>query len=211
MKSLNHSKRFPGGRTILLVLLALSLLLSVSAASAAGSVAAGDMIGTVTIRGTFNNGNARIVRVMPNPDSDIVTRVYDGEQYPCYDIAIGPGHREWYKILVSEGWGWISSGVADFRSNGSGGSASSRPVPTVVPSEDRIGTVTVRGTFVNSDARIVRAIPNADGDIVTRVFDGERYPCYGVAIGPGHRQWYKILVSEGWGWISSGVSVLNYD
>ena len=112
MKSLNHSKRFPAAKTILLVLLALSLLFSVSAALAAGSVAAGDMIGTVTIRGLFNNGNARIVRVLPNPDSDIVARVYDGERYPCYDITDGAGHKKWYKILVNEGWGWISSGVS---------------------------------------------------------------------------------------------------
>ena len=114
------------------------------------------------------------------------------------DIATSPFQADG----ASFGNGDSGYNPAVFDSGSSGG-----PVMT----GNRIGTVTVRGTFTNSDARIVRSLPNSDSDIVARVYDGERYPCYDITDGAGHKKWYKILVNEGWGWISSGVSVLDYD
>ncbi|QUC66373.1 hypothetical protein [Aristaeella hokkaidonensis] len=69
-------------------------------------------IGIVTVQGVMANSDARLVRTLPNPDSDLVARVYDGEQYPCYDVANGTNGKTWYKILVNESWGWISSSVS---------------------------------------------------------------------------------------------------
>lgn len=72
------------------------------------------MIGTVRIKGSTQNSDPRIVRGEPTTDSELMARVTDGEEYPCYDTAVGPKKRVWYKILINEGWGWISSGVSTF-------------------------------------------------------------------------------------------------
>ena len=68
----------------------------------------GEQIGMVLIGG--DGDNARIVRKRPDPDSDMVARVYSGDVFPCYGTEIGSTWKEWYQIWVDGVWGWYSSG-----------------------------------------------------------------------------------------------------
>ena len=62
------------------------------------------------------------------------------------------------------------------------------------------GTVTV----TNPDATIVHSEPDPDKKMVARVFQGDTFPCYGIATGSTKKEWYYIWIDGVWGWISSG-------
>ena len=66
-------------------------------------------IGTVTIV-----GDARLVRQKADPETDMVARVNDKEQYPVYDSKIGSTGKTWYYIYVDGAWGWISTTSVTF-------------------------------------------------------------------------------------------------
>lgn len=64
------------------------------------------------------------------------------------------------------------------------------------------GTVTV----TNPDVTIVHSEPDPDKKMVARVFQGDTFPCYGIATGSTKKEWYYIWIDGVWGWISSGRS-----
>ena len=149
-------------------------------------------------------GDRKLVRCLPDPNSNMVIAVDPGNRYPCYGAKQGSNYRDWYYIWIKEKnmIGWISSNNAKL--------CQEEPEKQNAPS-GRIGTVTIRGVIADGNARIVRELPNPDSLLVERVYDGEKYECYETAIGTNGRTWYKISVNGKTGWISERLCVLEYD
>ncbi len=72
-----------------------------------------EYIGSVKISGG-QSGDRKLLRALPNTNSEQVTVVYPGNLYPCYAIQRGNTGKDWYGIWVEadNAWGWISSGLA---------------------------------------------------------------------------------------------------
>ena len=69
-----------------------------------------NIIGTVTINGFGIN-----VRKEAGIEFDVVTVVENGEKYPVYESKRGANGNLWYYINANDEWGWVSSGVVQFK------------------------------------------------------------------------------------------------
>lgn len=70
--------------------------------------------GTVRVLPAGNAKEGKIVRRDSTINSDMVARVFAGEEYPCYASKKGYGNMDWHYIWIDGVWGWIASGISEF-------------------------------------------------------------------------------------------------
>lgn len=125
------------------------------------------------------------VRASASTGARIVGTLNNGQQVDLYERS-----GQWYKVKLSNGWGYIHGDYVQVTQS-SGGNSSGSGSSAGSGSSQVTGSGTITATRLN-----VRASASTSARIVSSLNQGTKVDLYGKS-----GQWHQIKVNNGWGYI----------